>query len=373
MATKVDYSKFPLVTDNHGLDNALKGATKSPGCLITSKWYEGESISAAGKFYPTYIKPIAAFLAYVDKKSVPKGVTSSYTITKKVGFQQEFGRTVEIEVSVSKGILGCDASLSVTTGFQYKSTITNETTESWTDTVTGPATYWVYQPVIVYATQVRATAETKSFLDLGKTKYVKKGDYFYFLAAVYRDSHTLSSKDLSPLNPLELQTYLLNGGWSRWFKKAPNKAEGYLLHQGSNKYLGPWNGETTSASPLVLRQGPLAAGDKMVMTSNGYLYHVGSGMFIVPGERPGDNTILVLFGGFSSEGSRSPEELAELKKQLAKDLQFQLTKEGYLYHPNSRKYVVTLLGESQDGAQIIMADTATESAAETFNKYKFTA
>jgi len=99
------------------------------------------------------VKPCAAYLHYVEMKTVP--VQEQYTFTKFKGFITRFDTTTSVTAGVSAGIIGCNASLEMTTEFSYGEKITAQTQESWTVT-TFPGTYVVFQQVLVYAYPSRA-------------------------------------------------------------------------------------------------------------------------------------------------------------------------------------------------------------------------
>ncbi|KAM9998409.1 hypothetical protein ACTFIY_008067 [Dictyostelium cf. discoideum] len=100
------------------------------------------------KEFSCIVVPCAAFMRYL--KSYPIVGTVEQTLEKKKGFTSRFNTSVELKASVSTGFLGCEASLEVTTGFEYEETVTSETTQTWKQTLT-EGTYIVYQNVLVYA------------------------------------------------------------------------------------------------------------------------------------------------------------------------------------------------------------------------------
>ncbi|EAL66228.1 hypothetical protein DDB_G0282737 [Dictyostelium discoideum AX4] len=116
------------------------------------------SISAGSSFFllPCSVTPCAAFMRYI--KSYPIVGTVEETMEKKKGFTSRFSASTEIKASVSTGFFGCEASLEVTTGFEYEETVTSETTETWKQTLT-EGSYIVYQNVIVYAYSMPLTPD----------------------------------------------------------------------------------------------------------------------------------------------------------------------------------------------------------------------
>ncbi|KAN0018755.1 hypothetical protein ACTFIU_008688 [Dictyostelium citrinum] len=98
--------------------------------------------------FPCTITPCAGFMRYI--KSYPIVGTVETSLEKRKGFTSRFQTSAEVKASASAGFFGCEASLEVSTGFEYEETVTSETIESWKQTLT-EGTYIVYQNVLVYA------------------------------------------------------------------------------------------------------------------------------------------------------------------------------------------------------------------------------
>jgi hypothetical protein len=137
----MDFNDISTVTNNYELDSALIGPTAQQACVVNvGGWLDAQPIVTGGRAYETYTKPIGAYMLYISQQYIPTGETTSHTFEKMKGYTRSFSLSVSVTASVGANIMGCDASLSVTTGFTYTNEITQATTETWEDSVTGPAT-----------------------------------------------------------------------------------------------------------------------------------------------------------------------------------------------------------------------------------------
>ncbi len=173
-----EITDLPTVNSNFALDNCLiSHEGTQPGCLIDTPRVaipEEEILGHAMGLIPNIwdyihpttwavaeascvadIKPVAAHMLYMEKQSVPSGVTEKYTFTKKKGYTSSFEVDASVKLGVSAGIFKCETSLEVTSGFSYGETIETEETESFEEQVVGPNDYWVYQPCIYYVLRAR--------------------------------------------------------------------------------------------------------------------------------------------------------------------------------------------------------------------------
>ncbi|KAM9997934.1 hypothetical protein ACTFIY_007576 [Dictyostelium cf. discoideum] len=178
--------------------------------------------------YRCYVAPCAAFAKYI--KSYPVVGTVETTLEKKKGFTTRFKTTDDIKANVSVGFKGCEASLEVTTGYEYEETITSETTKTWKQTLT-EGKYSVYQNVIVYAFMLPGFP--KSYIeDLNKTNpganlmFVPKLNGMVMFVPIYRDDpFTIHYKDFV-WDPIEYNTMigLLIENLDKWSPKTlPNE------------------------------------------------------------------------------------------------------------------------------------------------------
>ncbi|KAN0008588.1 hypothetical protein ACTFIU_009312 [Dictyostelium citrinum] len=99
-------------------------------------------------FFECTVIPCAAFMRYI--KAYPVVGTVETSLEKRKGFTRRFNASIQVRSGVSLGIFGCEASLEVTTDFQYEHTINEEVTQTWKQTLS-EGTYLVYQNVLVYA------------------------------------------------------------------------------------------------------------------------------------------------------------------------------------------------------------------------------
>jgi hypothetical protein len=236
---------FPDVKNDYELDNALIGQTvKHNGAMVQVPWKSSQltirSKSGSGSGpgsvlvwqakINVQVRPVAAYLVYIKKESIPAGAHESYTLRKKKGFSRQFTTSIEVKAGVSAGIFGCEASLEVTTGFSYSETITDETEETWTRSVTGPRDYWTFQPCLVYAYKIPRPSSTGGGLfpitdsawdealkdAFGSLYYARTQDVAYAFAPVYRNSPSIIDREIGYLSLSDVVGYLCNEAWSRW-------------------------------------------------------------------------------------------------------------------------------------------------------------
>lgn len=126
------------------IDTHLIGQNPNIYCGITNKnWYRIDSIYK--------IKPIFAYLRYIDVQTIPDGTVREYTFIKEKGIERSWGVSVEISQKISGVFSSFESSTEIKLKFDYNEKITEKTIEQWKDTVTGPKDYYVYQPAVIYA------------------------------------------------------------------------------------------------------------------------------------------------------------------------------------------------------------------------------
>ncbi|KAK5575482.1 hypothetical protein RB653_006615 [Dictyostelium firmibasis] len=153
------------------------------------------------------VVPCAGFMRYI--KSYPIVGTVEQTLEKKKGFTSRFAVSTEVKASVSTGFFGCEASLEVSTGFEYEETVTSETTQTWKQTLT-EGTYIVYQNVLVYAYILYITPELMDDFNRYNPgvdiKFMKSLNMFVMFVPINRDDpFTLRYQD-SVWDPIEYDT-----------------------------------------------------------------------------------------------------------------------------------------------------------------------
>ncbi|KAN0028083.1 hypothetical protein ACTFIV_009912 [Dictyostelium citrinum] len=151
---RFDFSKIKTVNTNFNIDRNIK-MKNPPDAMVFIKMPSNKVVSTTISLHMglqcTFncdVYPVAAYMRYI--KSYPIVGTVVQTLEKKKGFTQRFQVSANVKGSVSGGFFGCEASLEVTTGFEYESTVQSETTETWQQTLT-QGSYIVYQNVLVYA------------------------------------------------------------------------------------------------------------------------------------------------------------------------------------------------------------------------------
>ncbi|KAN0015024.1 hypothetical protein ACTFIU_001345 [Dictyostelium citrinum] len=159
---RFDFSNIKTVNTNFNIDRNIKMKTP-PDAMVFIKMPSNKVVSTILPLYLIHFRmnyqcqviPVAAYMRYI--KSYPIVGTVVQTLEKKKGFTQRFQVSADIKGSVSGGFFGCEASLEVTTGFQYEGTVQSESTETWQQTLT-QGSYIVYQNVLVYAYVVQVAS-----------------------------------------------------------------------------------------------------------------------------------------------------------------------------------------------------------------------
>ncbi|KAM9963943.1 hypothetical protein ACTFIW_005584 [Dictyostelium discoideum] len=154
------------------------------------------------------VRPCAAFMRYI--KSYPIVGTVEQTLEKKKGFTSRFNTSVEVKASVSTGFFGCEASLEVTTGFEYGETVTSEKTETWKQTLT-EGSYIVYQNVLVYAYTANLSQKYVNAFNKGNPginmRYIDGFGGVIFVPVNRDDPFTLRYKDAT-WDPVEYNSLI---------------------------------------------------------------------------------------------------------------------------------------------------------------------
>ncbi|CAG8670010.1 10243_t:CDS:1, partial [Ambispora leptoticha] len=99
------------------------------------------------------MKPIFSYLKYINKTIIPEKFEQEHTFEKIKGTVKTWNVSVKITQSISANIGVVESNTSIELGFSYTSQISEQTREEWKQKVTGPVTYWTFQPVIVFALQ----------------------------------------------------------------------------------------------------------------------------------------------------------------------------------------------------------------------------
>jgi hypothetical protein len=143
---KIDTSIKKYINNTQELDNYLVDLDNpNRYCGINNKNWTDISNNK------NRMKPIFAYLKYVEKKLVPGGMEQTYEFKKIKGTVKTWSISVNITQSVEASIGFAQSNTSISLGFDYSKQISEQTEETWTQKVTGPVTYYVYQPVIVFA------------------------------------------------------------------------------------------------------------------------------------------------------------------------------------------------------------------------------
>ncbi|EAL65987.1 hypothetical protein DDB_G0282815 [Dictyostelium discoideum AX4] len=191
---------------------------KMPRSKLVWAWVKISTGSSTTSLIGSFT-PCAAYMRYI--KSYPVVGTVEQTMEKKKGFTSRFNASTEIKASASAGFFGCEASLEVTTGFEYEETVTSETTHTWKQTLT-EGTYIVYQNVLVYAyTIVLSLNQTNTINQYNpgmNLRYIQQIDRAVMFVPINRDDpFTLRYQDATwdPVEYDSLINYLVANP-SKW-------------------------------------------------------------------------------------------------------------------------------------------------------------
>jgi len=210
----------PHVSTDFDLDNIIIGDTMKPGSFVDCDWTGFEFKYSWGTMRPT-IRPVYCFMQYIGKNYVPGGVSQSHTFTKRRGFTQSITVSASLSQEVSAGVEGIASSkTTVTLGFSSTTAFSEETEESWTQTVTGPASFWTYQPVVLYvlagSDAPQAQGFTVGYLNDRKLKYYERNGTYYWFLAVYRNTPQVINTAVNPLSEAKIKDWLMGDGFNSW-------------------------------------------------------------------------------------------------------------------------------------------------------------
>jgi hypothetical protein len=208
----------PWARGDFEIDNYLKSLTPLQGV-----WVDGRT--AYGNFYitdqnwGTYTRPIFAYLRYVDRYPVAGGQTITHTFTKRAGFTYSFTASISTTTSVGASIDIVNVSSEISTGFSATKAWSHETEESWSTSLQGPATFYCYQIVLVYAHQATSAANKSyippSFPHHRIATYDSRKDLI-FVSSINRGTMLTTTAPVTPYTWDEVQQLVLFDGWSRW-------------------------------------------------------------------------------------------------------------------------------------------------------------
>lgn len=191
--TNVIINKF--VNNTQELDSYLTNLN-NPNifCGINNKNWVGISNG-------NQMKPIFAYLKYIQTHSVPNGMQQSYTFKKIKGSVKSWKVSVMVTQSIGANIGNVQSYTSISLGFEYNKELSEQTEESWTQTVTGPITYYVFQPVIVYA--------------LNQNKGSDDNPFGTRLLHLTKDNAFITKKQIKGLEPNEAD-YIIIKNKQKW-------------------------------------------------------------------------------------------------------------------------------------------------------------
>ncbi|KAF2077554.1 hypothetical protein CYY_001172 [Polysphondylium violaceum] len=118
-----------------------------------------------------------------------EGIPSKMKMEKKKGFSKIFKTSQDIKKGVTGGILGCERSSVVTSGFEYEENIIpEESTQFWSQTL-DQGKHLVYQTQLIYAFKFKGNKEDISYIaQFNPTlEFHEILDEFYFFVPIYRN------------------------------------------------------------------------------------------------------------------------------------------------------------------------------------------
>lgn len=201
-----------------GIDLCLKNQDPPPGCWVDGETVYGD-IYIKTQNWGTYTRPIFAYLKYVNTYTHPSGASQQYTTAQTVGLTETFTKELKASYSVGANIDLVNTGSSIETGFSKSSSWSQQTTQSWTTALQGPATFYIYQVALVYAhCATTAGKSCASSFKYQRTRVINdwRTD-LYYLSSISKNDMVLLSKPLIPLSWDQVQQYVLIDNWNTWY------------------------------------------------------------------------------------------------------------------------------------------------------------
>lgn len=145
------------------------------------------------------MKPVFAYLKFIEKRIIPEGVEQTHTFTKEKGIVKSWEVSVEIKEKISAKFFTLESETEISFGYNYGHELSEVTTETWEEKATGPAEFVVYQPVVIFAVHQESPTGTKLM-------HIAKNSPF-----------TLNEKDhkLEAITPTQAE-WIVSKNRSRW-------------------------------------------------------------------------------------------------------------------------------------------------------------
>lgn len=209
---------YPWAHGNFEIDNYLNSLNPLPAC-----WVEGDTVYGdvyiGDQNWGTYTRPIFAYLRYVDRYPVPSGSTVQHTFTKTRGFTYSFTESINMKYSVSANIDIVNASSEIDVGFSASQAWSEGTSETWSASLKGPATFYAYQIVLVYAhCATSAWGKCHSGFPHARASQLIDGwrTDMYYLSAIGKNETLTITNPVTPLTWDQVQQYILYDNWNAW-------------------------------------------------------------------------------------------------------------------------------------------------------------
>jgi hypothetical protein len=276
--------------------------------------------------------------------------------------------------SIGANIILHDMEGQIVTSFMYGESIPYDANDTWQESVAGPATVHVYQPLLIYCTRVVADDRTRELAPPHMMCIEEDGELL-FLTAVFHNMAFVREDVLDLFTLIDFGKYLLKEGAGRWYMKPFLQARGHLRHRGARRYVvaSDSTGRGQDGNPLVLWENfgsQTPAGDEFntyILTSEGHLYHQGYRKYVVAEDSTGNGgngTALVLSDSFASQ---TPQE--------DRFNTFRRTADVRLVHQGTGLYVVAedSTGNGGNGNRLVLWEGGGSQTpmGDTFNTFAF--
>ncbi|ATB29717.1 monalysin family beta-barrel pore-forming toxin [Melittangium boletus] len=213
-------ASYPWATGDFGIDQYLKTLNPSQACWVNGETVYGD-IYITSQNWGTYTRPLFAYLEFVDQYPIPNQVDLQHQVTQKSGLTSSFTTEVKSSYSVGAKIDIVNVGSSISTGFSQTQSWSQERDESWTTTLHGPGTFYIYQVVLVYA-HCATSAANKCGANFKYKRTQQVNDWrtdLYYLSAIHKNDMIIVGPPTPPITPLtwdQVQQYVLIDHWNDW-------------------------------------------------------------------------------------------------------------------------------------------------------------
>ncbi len=209
---------YPTAKDMTEVDETLYSG-KYLGVFTDSDWVTlaNDKIGSVDFGMDLEIRPVFTYLKYLRSIHMPEGLSTTTSISKTVGQSS----TLSVDASITEtieggiGIIEDSTEFSLSVGFSHTWETSRTTEDSFT--ITGPASIYFYQPVVVMAYKLGGAWPSgflSTYPDYADAEI--DGDY-YMLTAVKQDKTVGLNDNIGLLHFKSVCEYLLSSdGQSEW-------------------------------------------------------------------------------------------------------------------------------------------------------------